>query len=98
MATGLGDTAAGTLTRSERSDRVTIPTPLDGTLRVTADGGAPLDVDFELYSDAGRLLKRSATDAHRESVGYTVCGARRVKADVLRYRGAGTYALTISRP
>ena len=89
---------SGTLARSERSDRVAIPTPLDGTLRVTADGGTPLDIDLGLYSDAGRLLKRAATDAHRESVGYTVCGTRRVKAEVERYRGAGTYALTVSRP
>ena len=88
----------GRLPRAERSDRLTIATPLDGALRVTADGGSPLDVDLELSSAAGRLLRRSATDSHRESVSYTVCGARRVKAEIVRYRGAGAYALTISRP
>ncbi len=89
---------SGLLPRSVTSTRWSLPTPLDGTLSVTAASGAALDVDLELYSAAGRLLRRSATDSHRETTSFTVCGARRFNARVIRYRGAGRYTVDAAVP
>lgn len=91
-------TRTGRLSRAETSDTYAIPTPLDGLLTVTAAGRGSLDVDLSLFSNAGRRLARSATDSHTETVKYTVCGARREKASVVRYASSGTYGLRISRP
>ena len=91
-------TKKGRFTKSDKSRRVSIATPLDGIGRVTVESSLALDADLRLYSSAGRLIGRSATDSHRESAGYTICGTRGLWANLLRYDGAGTYTLTSSQP
>jgi hypothetical protein len=81
--------------RAARTRSFRIPTPLDGTLRVTVR--PPARAALRLSLAAGSTVLRQATAGTR-TIETTVCGQREVVVRVARVRGAGTFRLAISRP
>jgi hypothetical protein len=69
-----------------------IPTPLDGTLRITLSPPAKTAFRMELYS-GGRLVTSGA-----RTVRTTVCGERAFTLRVTRTRGFGSFGVQVSRP
>jgi hypothetical protein len=72
--------------------RVSIATPLDGTLRVTLTAPAGALYRLALLDARGKVL------AQGRSVTRTVCGEDSFQARVTRVRGGGAFSLRISRP
>jgi hypothetical protein len=87
------------LKRSARVKTFTVPTTLDGNVRVTVRGAKNARVRVDLLSSSG---KRTGTvtvaGGSTRSVGDTICGSRNVKIRVTATRGAGNIRLTVSKP
>jgi hypothetical protein len=94
-ATALARSGSVSAARAARTRSFRVPTPLDGTLRVTVR--PPARAALRLTVAAGStVLKQAAAGAR--TVETTVCGQREVVVRVARVRGAGTFRLAISRP
>jgi hypothetical protein len=91
-------TITAALRRTARVKTYTVPTALDGNVRVTVRGAKNTRVRVDLLSTSG--TKRTVTVSGRStrSLGGTVCGPRSVKIRVTATRGAGNIKLTVSKP
>jgi hypothetical protein len=87
------------LTRSGRVKTVTVATPLDGTLRVTAHAVRGERVRVVLLSASGaRSQSTTLAGAASRSISGTVCGVRNARIRLTLTRGSGRVTLTTSRP
>jgi hypothetical protein len=92
-------TFRGRLAPGQRQVTKRIRTPLDGNLSLTLNGRPGSELDLELLSAKGRVLRRSAGLGPDEAIDYTVCGSSRLSAVVKRGgRGSGRYRLVVHRP
>ena len=73
-----------------RSKYSTLIIDNDGTvdIRVTASKG--LDTDLYLYAK-GKLVKSARLDGRKERLRYRSCGHRKLRLEVHRYRGYGSW-------
>jgi hypothetical protein len=89
---------SGSFRRGTGSARTfTVPTPLDGAVRVTlsAPSGTSTSVGLALFSGS-QLVARSAPGAR--SLSSTVCGMRSLTLRVTRTKGFGAFRLQVSKP
>jgi hypothetical protein len=86
------------LTRTRKTRTVTVATPLDGTLRVTARGARNARMALDLYAGADRVAHAVVSGATTKAVSTTVCGARSYRVSVTLQRAVGTIRLAISKP
>lgn len=92
-------TLSGRLGRGNRSDALTIKTPLDGTLRLKLSFAHGRDFDLGLRHRGTRRFLRKATGQHRpERISYTICGTRSFVVKVSRTGGSGRYELQVTHP
>jgi hypothetical protein len=94
QATTTTQTAA--LTRTTRSRTFTIPTQLDGALRVTVRPSAGLRLGLDVFAGAKRVAH--AVSARIVSRSTTVCGVRSYRVRVSALSGRGNVQLAISKP
>jgi hypothetical protein len=87
---------AGTLTRSTRTRTYTIPTQLDGTLKVTLRPSAGTRVALDVFASSTRLVH--AVGAGTFSRSTTVCGQRSLRVRVSAVRGSGGFRLAVATP
>src|SRR6266511_3997923 len=89
-------TRSGSLTRTTRVRTFTVPTQLDGTLRVSLrpSGGTRLALD--VYASSTRLVH--AVGARAFSRTTTICGERNLRIRVSAVSGNGTFRLTVAKP
>jgi hypothetical protein len=87
------------LTKRAKTRNIAVPTPLDGSLRVTVRGVRNARVAFDLLDSAGaRLLHTVVSGATTKSLSATVCGTRAYRARLTLQRGSGRFQLAVSKP
>lgn len=93
------ESRSGSVTRKTRVRSYTVATPLDGTLRISLRGARAARLALDLFSGTTRIGHAvKAANATATTTSLTVCGQRSVGIRVARTTGAGTFALTISKP
>jgi hypothetical protein len=92
-------TTSVTLTRRASVKTISVVTPLDGALRVTARTTRNERVRVRVLSTSPKTASSTVVPggASRSTTG-TVCGARSARVRLTLTRGAGRVALTTSRP
>ena len=91
-------TTVGLSTRA-RVKTISVATPLDGTVRVTARSAKGERLRVQLLSASGKSTSTAVVPGgSSRSVSGTVCGTRSVRARVTLTRGGGRVTLTFSRP
>ena len=91
--------STATLTRRARVKTISVATPLDGTLRVTARAARNERVRMQILSSSGAASASTVVaGSTSRSTSATVCGARSVRVRLTLTRGSGRVALTTSRP
>ena len=83
-------------TRATRVRTVTVPTPLDGTLRLNVRPSRGLRMAVDLYAASTRVVHAVTSSALTR--GATVCGARTYRIRVQALRGQGNVRLALSKP
>jgi hypothetical protein len=92
-------TFRGRLASGQRQAAKRFRTPLDGSLSLTLHGRPGSQLDLELRTAKGQVLRRSAGLGSDEQINYTVCGSSKLTAVVKRGgRGSGRYRLVVHRP
>jgi hypothetical protein len=86
----------GTLTRTTRTRTYTIPTQLDGTLKVTLRSSAGARVALDVFASSTRLVH--AVGARTLSRSTTICGQRSLRVRVSAVRGSGRFSLAVTTP
>ncbi len=94
VATFSSRLAAGATGRGFR-----IATPLDGTLTATLTGPAKARFALRIVDLAsGRVLADASTATRVKAATASICGQRTLQVQVRRLSGAGSFALTVSKP
>ena len=89
----------GSLRSSARSRAYTIPTALDGSLRLDVRASARLRLKLRVSGPSGRIVAAQTVAAgHAGAAGTTICGQRSYRVQVSRLRGAGTFTLSVTKP
>jgi hypothetical protein len=88
--------STGSVTRTSRTRTYTIPTALDGTLKVTLRPSTGLRVALDVYASSTRVAHASGTGTLARST--TVCGARTYRVRVTELRGKGSFRLSVTTP
>jgi hypothetical protein len=89
----------GSVSARARTRTFSIPTALDGTLRLTVRDGAGVRVRVRVATASGAsVAARTIAARHASTVQTTVCGQRSYRVRVARVRGAGAFTLTVTRP
>jgi hypothetical protein len=86
----------GRLTRTTRTRTYTIPTQLDGTLKVTLRPSAGTRVALDVFASSTRLVHAVGAGAFSRST--TICGQRSLRVRVSAVRGSGTFRLAVATP
>ena len=89
-------TKAVSFTRTTRVRTVTVPTPLDGTLRVNLRPTRGLRLAVDLYAASTRVAHAVTSSAVTRST--TICGARSYRIRVQALKGQGSVRLSLSKP
>jgi hypothetical protein len=84
-------TQTARLTRATRTRTFTVPTELDGALKVTLRPSAGLRARAEVFAGPRRLAGGNA-------ISTTVCGQRSLRIRVSRLAGSGSFGLTVEKP
>jgi hypothetical protein len=84
-------TQTARLTRATRTRTYTIPTELDGALKVTLRPSAGLRARAEVFAGSARLARGNA-------ISTNVCGQRSLRIRVSRLAGSGSFTLTVEKP
>jgi hypothetical protein len=83
-------------TRTARTRTVTVPTPLDGTLRLNLRASRGVRLNVDLYASSKRVVHvASASSVNRTA---TICSARSYRIRVKAVKGQGSARLTLSTP
>ena len=85
-----------TFTRSARTRTVTVATPLDGTLRVSARPAHGLRLSLDLFASSTRVAHAISSSSVTRST--TICGTRSYRIRVKALKGSGSVRLSLSRP
>ena len=93
---GASSTYRARLTRATRTRTYTVPTQLDGTLKVTLSPSAGLRLALEVFASSSRVVRVVGSAAVSRST--TVCGQRSHRIRVRAVRGSGTFSLTVAKP
>ena len=86
----------GTFTRTARVRTYTVPTQLDGTLKVTLRLSAGVRLAVDVTSSTTRLVHAAGATAFSRTA--TICGQRSLRIRVSAVRGTGSFQLTLSKP
>jgi hypothetical protein len=89
-------TRTGTLTRTTRVRTYTVPTQLDGTLRVSLRASAGSRVAIDLFASSTRLAHSAGAGTLSRTA--TICGQRSLRVRVTALRGNGSFRLTVAKP
>ena len=89
-------TRTARFTRSVRTRTYTIPTQLDGTLKVTLRPSAGTRLVLDVFAGAKRVAHATASRAVARST--TICGQRSYRVRITATRGNGTSSLAVSTP
>jgi len=93
---GAATTQAAALTRTTRTRSFTVPTQLDGTLKVTLRSSAGVRLTLDVFAGSKRLSHAVGTRALSSTT--TICGQRNDQIRVSAVRGSGRFSLTVDRP
>jgi hypothetical protein len=89
----------GSLRSGTKSRTVSIPTGLDGSLRLDLRASSGVRLGFRVSVPSGKLVaKRTVAAAHDSVVSTTICGQRSFNVKVSRLRGAGAFSLSVTKP
>jgi hypothetical protein len=94
-----GDTTSsrtGSVNRRSRTRTYAVPTPLDGTLKLTLRTSGGLRVAMDVFASSTRVAH--VTGAGTLSRSTTVCGARSYRVRVTELTGRGSFRLAVARP
>jgi hypothetical protein len=89
-------TRTGSLTRTTRVRTFTVPTQLDGTLRVSLRPSAGTRLALDVYASSTRLVHAVGAGAFSRTL--TICGQRSLRIRVSAVRGYGAFRLTVAKP
>jgi hypothetical protein len=89
-------TRTGRFTRTARVRTYTVPTQLDGTLRVSVRASSGTRVSLDVFAGSSRLVHAAGAGTLTRS--QTICGQRSVRVRVTEVRGTGSFRLTVSKP
>jgi len=78
--------------------RFTLPTPLDGRLKLDLRGDAGQDLDVALFDGKRKLVDSTTPGSTRETLRGDLCGVREVTVVVRRAQGAGDFRLEVALP
>ncbi len=85
--------------RRQRTWRLGLATPLDGSLSATLRFPLGAGHELTLLDDRGRVVARGLwSGPGRRSIAYTVCGPRKLSLRVDRRGPATRFTVTVSRP
>lgn len=84
-------TQTARLTRATRTRTFTVPTELDGTLKVTLRPSGGLRARAEVFAGSARVARGT-------NLSTRVCGERVHRIRVNRLAGSGSFALTVEKP
>jgi hypothetical protein len=93
---GAATTSTARLTRAVRTRTYTVPTQLDGTLKVTLRPSAGLRLALEILASSNRVVRVVSSTAVSRAA--TICGQRSHRIRVRAVRGSGTFSLTVAKP
>jgi len=85
-----------TFTRKARVRTVTVPTLLDGTLRVNVRPTKGLRLALDLYASSTRVAHVAASSSFTRAT--TICGARSYRIRVQALKGQGSVRLSVAKP
>jgi hypothetical protein len=89
-------TRTGRFTRTARVRTYTVPTQLDGTLRVSVRPSNGTRVSLDVFAGSSRLVHATGSGTLTRS--QTICGQRSLRVRVTETRGTGSFRLTVSKP
>jgi hypothetical protein len=89
-------TRTARFTRTLRTRTYTIPTQLDGTLKVTLRPSAGTRLALDVFAASKRVAHATNTRAVTRST--TICGQRSYRVRITAVRGSGTFSLAVSKP
>jgi hypothetical protein len=84
------------LTRTTRARTFTVPTQLDGTLKVSLRPSAGTRLALDVYASSTRLAHAVGTGSFSRTL--TICGQRSLRIRVSALRGNGSFRLTVAKP
>jgi len=89
----------GSLRATVKSRTISVPTALDGSLRVSVRAGSGVRLRFRVTAPSGRAVAtRTVAAAHNGAVSTSICGQRGYSVRVSRLKGAGAYTLSVTKP
>lgn len=89
-------TRRATLTRTTRTRTYTVPTSLDGTLRVSLAPSRGARVALDVFASSTRLLHGAGVRNFSRTT--TICGPRSLRVRVSALTGTGSFRLTVAKP
>jgi len=87
---------SGSVTRRSRTRTYTVPTALDGTLKVALRPSAGLRLALDVYASSTRVAHVTGGGTLTRST--TICGARSYRVRVTELRGKGSFRLSVTKP
>lgn len=84
------------LTRTTRVRTFTVPTQLDGTLKVSLRASGGLRLAVNLYASSTRVAHAVTSSSFSRTT--TICGARSYRIRVQALKGRGSVRLSVSKP
>jgi hypothetical protein len=89
-------TSTFVFTRKTQVRSVTVPTPLDGTLRVNLRSSKKLRLAVDLYAASTRVAHVVTSSSVTRAT--TICGARSYRIRVQALKGQGSVRVSLSKP
>ena len=89
-------TRTGSLTRTTRVRTFTVPTQLDGTLKISLRPSAGTRLALDVYASSTRLVHAVGAGAFSRTT--TICGQRILRIRVSAASGNGAFRLTVAKP
>jgi hypothetical protein len=89
-------TRTGRFTRTARTRAYTIPTQLDGTLKVTLRPSAGTRLVLDVFASSTRVAHAVGTRTVSRST--TICGQRSYRVRITAVRGNGAFSLAVAKP
>jgi hypothetical protein len=89
-------TRAGRFTRASRTRTFTVPTQLDGRLKVSLRASAGTSLSLDVFAASTRVGHAAGTGTLARSA--TICGTRSYRVRVRALKGNGSFSLAVSKP
>jgi hypothetical protein len=97
--TAAATTYRGSVSSRSRTRRFSFATALDGAMRIDLRASSRVRLRLQITNAAGTsVAKRTVAAGRSSTVATTICGQRGYSARITRIRGAGAFALSVTRP